>query len=125
MSNAAEPFQPEDVFDSRDVIERLAFLQGSADDPETEMSEEELTEFTALRALAEEGKDYADWQYGETFIEDAYFETYARELADDLGLAPTGDQWPGSYIDWEAAADALRVDYTPIEFQGRTWWARA
>jgi hypothetical protein len=28
-------------------------------------------------------------------------------------------------INWEEAAEALQMDYTPIEFDGETYWGRA
>jgi len=33
--------------------------------------------------------------------------------------------WPFSYIDWEAAADALRQDYLMVDFDGVNYWIRA
>lgn len=56
-----------------------------------------------------------------TLIHDSYFEQYARDLADDIGL-PAG--WPADYIDWEAAANALQRDYRSCEYVGQTYWYR-
>ena len=65
--------------------------------------------------------------YGEMeepmLIADDDFEEYARELAEDLGLRVDG--WPNSYIDWERAADALRVDYTSVTYDGTDYLHRA
>jgi hypothetical protein len=135
----------QDVIDSRDVIERIAELEGEAsrryDDEHPEgiswgeiadsqaegygLEEEELAELFALRALAVQGADYcADWEYGEALIHDAYFVTYAQELADDIGAIKSDAGWPLTYIDWVSAADALKMDYTALDFDGATYWAR-
>ena len=108
----------EDILDSRDIIARIAYLEGTADP-------DEIAELGILRELAEQGESYAaDWAYGETLIADAYFRDYAEELADDIGAVDKDAGWPLTYIDWDAAADALKQDYTAIEVAGRTFWTR-
>jgi antirestriction protein len=110
----------DDIIDSRDVIERIEELEAIE-----EPNDEEKEELAALLALAEEGEGLADWQYGETLIRNSYFETYAEELAEDIGAIGKDTQWPLSFIDWEAAANALKQDYTAIEFDGVTYWGRS
>lgn len=129
-----------EVIDSRDVIDRIDYLQSawseatgdtpadyalSEDDWAVGLGTDEAHELVTLLALAEEGESLADWQYGETLVRDSYFEDYARQLADDIGAIPADAGWPTWYIDWEAAADALRVDYTSIDFDGVTYWGRS
>lgn len=107
------PNSCEDIIDSRDVIEALETLDESDE------------EYAALKALATEAAGYAaDWEYGEALIRDSYFETYAQELAEDCGLINADAVWPNSCIDWERAADALKYDYTPVNFDGVTYWIR-
>jgi hypothetical protein len=116
----SEPFDfTADFFDSRDVIARIKWLAG------TDMDEDEAEEFRDLTTFAQEAGGYiANWQYGETFIRDSYFETYARELAEDIGAIDPNANWPLTYIDWEAAAAALLDDYTDYTLRGVTYWAR-
>ena len=38
-------------------------------------------------------------------------EDFSYQLADDLGLVPEGNDWPTSYIDWNASARDLMMDY--------------
>jgi antirestriction protein len=38
-------------------------------------------------------------------------EDFAYQMADDLGMAPDGNDWPSSYIDWGRAARDLMMDY--------------
>lgn len=58
-------------------------------------------------------------------ILDTYFTEYAEQLADAIGAIDRNAGWPVCHIDWEAAADALKVDYTEVEFGGYTYFWRA
>ena len=124
------------VIDSRDVIARIAELEGERDDWDATAesdgvgdwkgaNEDDAEELAALRSLAEEAEGYAsDWTYGETLIRDSYFEDYARELAEDIGASKDNASWPNTCIDWERAARELQQDYTAVEFDGVTYWVR-
>lgn len=108
----------QDIIDSRDVIERIKALEGTED-------ETEKAELKALEALQEEAEGYSDdWKYGATLIRDSYFTEYAQELAEDIGAIDRNAKWPLQHIDWEAAADELKQDYTSVEFDGTTYWVR-
>lgn len=103
----------DDMIDIRDVIE--AYEGG--DSPE-------------LLALLEEcegnGGDEqwrGDW-YPIALIRDSYFSTYAEELAEGIGAINADASWPNNCIDWEQASRELQMDYTPIEFEGTTYWCR-
>src|SRR3990167_1772516 len=98
----------DDIVDSRDVIARIDELEEELaqahtdDDDAGEDFEEWLTalaesydgtgreepakELLALRALQDDAEGYCpDWHHGATLIRESYFQTYARELADDIG----------------------------------------
>ena len=81
-------------------------------------------ELKALRALADQCEDGGNWWHGETLIRESYFETYAQELADDIGAIPKDARWPCTCIDWEQAARELKQDYTSVDFDGVTYWVR-
>jgi hypothetical protein len=109
-----------DIIDSLDIIARIDELEN-----EETLDTDEREELTALRMFADEMTDYLpDWTYGETLIRDDYFETYARELAKDIGAIPSDAPWPTCHIDWEAAAEALLIDYTSADLDGVTYWGR-
>jgi hypothetical protein len=87
---------------------------------------DEGIELQHLREFAEEGESIAsDWEHGESFIRDDYFERYAQELAEDCGMTPKEVAWPYTCIDWEQAARELQMDYSSAEFNGVTYWARS
>lgn len=129
----------EDIIDSRDVIARIEYLKSdwdeatgddhndftlSEDDWAVGLGAEGAQELVALMELESEGEGYSDWIHGATLIRDSYFETYAREMADDLGYINREVSWPYTCIDWEKAAEELLVDYTSIDFDGTTYWVR-
>ena len=110
----------DDLIDTRDLQERIDELQAM----ETR-DESEEAELLTLEAFAAEIRDYCpDYPYGETLIHDRYFVDYARELASDIGAIQPKLNWPYTCIDWQAAADELRHDYTSAEFDGETYWFR-
>lgn len=116
----------DNMFDSLDVIEQIAELRseiGDNDHPDDYVSERE--DLAILEEFAAIASEIPDWESGVTFINDAYFEQYAEELARDIGAIGTDSQWPVYFIDWEKAADALKMDYTEYILNGFTYWARA
>lgn len=110
----------DDIIDSRSVIERITVL----DDGAPGLTEEEHNELNVLKALADESKYVDDWEYGVTLVRSSYFEDYAMEFAEDIGAIPSDASWPCTCIDWEQAARELRMDYTPVDFDGVTYWVR-
>ena len=128
-----------EVFDGRDVIEEVSDLEALSE--EVELDEDDVRRLAALQELNEWGEEnVTDWQYGETLIREDYFTEYARELAEDIGAFhipadrfayhPQQDrdlstEWPFRHIDWEAAAEELKQDYTEVEFQGSKYYVRA
>jgi hypothetical protein len=109
-----------EIMDSRSLI---AVAEEIEETPREDWEDDWAETLAAVKAI----EDYApaDWQYGETFIREDHFEDYARELAEDIGAIDKDASWPNTYIDWKAAADALKQDYTTYEFMGHTYYARS
>jgi len=82
-------------------------------------------EYTVLEKLIDQCEGYGDWRHGETLIADSYFETYAQELADEIGRIDKRASWPLNCIDWAQAADELKADYTEVDFDGSIYWMRS
>lgn len=112
-------------FKTREEAEQ--FLKDEDYDPEimviTEIDEEAI-ELSQLKNLAEQGRNLEDWEYGVTLVRDSYFEEYAKQYAEDLGLLPSEPSWPLAFIAWDEAADALKEDYEELDFSGVVYWAR-
>lgn len=142
----AEFSNTSDVFDSRDVIKRIETLAGafeaagldpakldpSSPDYDAQGLEEGETyahdlaaELKALRDLESEAKDCGDWQYGATLVRGDFFEDFAREEAESIGAIDKNAHWPLQFIDWPAAAEALKADYTEVDFDGATFFVRS
>ena len=134
-----------DVLDSRDLQERIEELETELEEltEELEAAEEENDEaaISDARQAVEEWKDEnqeeldellamrdecgPEWKYGVAFIAEEDFEEYAQDLASDLyGEEIRNAYWPFDCIDWEKAADALRMDYSSIDYQGTTYLFR-
>ena len=88
-------------------------------------------ELAALKELASEAEGYGDWSHGEQLVREDKFEEYAEELASDVAsplyvASYNGDApWPLNHIDWEAAADELKIDYMTVTFAGNYYLMRA
>lgn len=55
-------------------------------------------------------------------IPESEFEDYAQQLAEDIGAVEDFSRWPVSCIDWQQAADELRMDYTSVDYEGTTYF---
>jgi len=47
-----------------------------------------------------------------------------EQLAEDIGAIDKDLQWPVYCIDWEQAANELRVDYSEVDYDGETYYYR-
>lgn len=99
----------DDIIDSRDVIARIAELESDT------LLDGEAEELAALKAFAAEGESCSDWEHGEMLIRDSYFKHYAMDLIASVRSA----------FDWKQAAEELQADYTSLDFDGVTYWARS
>ena len=82
--------------------------------------EPEREELEKLRVLETEiGREY---MHGATLISESYFVKYAAQYADDIGAIDRNASWPLTHIDWEAAAEELKSDFTTVEIDGDTYY---
>jgi|SRR5882724_11786831 len=118
----------QDIIDSRDVISRIDELTARQSDADNidPLSNSEMDELDSLVKLQNEAKDYAeDWDFGATLIRGSYFTDYAKEFAEDIGaIEYAGLRWPFTHINWEAAADELKQDYTEVDYDGITYYVQ-
>ncbi len=143
-------FAGQNTFDSRDVEERINELEPTAErlleltglienmaaDPEhdpdslreleddrDDLDQDEIEEYNELVEFRR-SVDSTEWKYGVYFINENYFEEYAHQEAEDLGLISSETQWPATCIDWEQATRELQQDYSSVEFDGDTYYYR-
>ena len=148
MRGDTEITNSQDIIDSRNVIDRIDHLdselrdayEGSGGKRKKKKFEEWVNdtaeddrhtlqdaakELKALKSLQDEAEGYcSDWKYGAALIRESYFEDYARELAEDIGAVPKDLSWPCCHIDWEAVTEALKQDYTTVDFDGVDYYVR-
>lgn len=123
----------DNIIDLRDVIARVEELreelQGAEED--TGMNDadkaEQRDELALLESFLDECKGNGgdeqwngDW-YPVTAIHDDYFESAMDELLEDIGDLPKNLP---CYINITVDYDALKMDYTSVEFGGETYWVR-
>lgn len=87
----------------------------------------DIEDYRELKAFCEEvdcmsGESLRD---GITLIADSYFETYAEELADSICDMKDSSRWPFNHIDWYAASEDLKSDYSCLEWDGHEFWMRS
>jgi hypothetical protein len=126
-----------DIIDLRDIIARYEELEddvGGYENPQGDLEKHDADlakryELASLAAILDELKGNGgdeqwrgDW-YPLTLICDSYFTDYARELLEDCGTIPR-DMPSWVEIDWDATARNVRMDYTPIDIDGVTYWYR-
>lgn len=139
----------DDIIDSRSVIARIReleddlktshsellsagatpefeqWLAATADSEGTAPHAEAAGELVVLRELQDQAEGYADdWRYGAQLIRESHFKTFARELAEDVGAIKSDLSWPYTCIDWDQAAEDLQQNYTPVDFDGITYYIR-
>lgn len=105
--------------DSRDIEARIDWLEEQ--DKTDPNEQDELVDLTAFR----ESVGSNEWGYGITFIHDAFFSEYAEECARDIhGDAIYLGEWPMCHIDWDAAAEYLKMDYSSVDLDGTVYFFR-
>ena len=138
MSNAISNL--DDQIDSRDVIARIEELEAELNEEHKYVLEnkqdaitnfdewlstntsDDTHEYIQLKKLAEQGEQYADdWEYGVQLINENYFETVMDEMiAECYPLPKDLPFWMTITYDY----DALKQDYTHIDFDGQTYYVR-
>jgi hypothetical protein len=105
--------------DSRDLIERMEDLQEAS--RHRDLQPDEWAELWELEEIDSEGRIYSsDWRDGATLILDEYFTEFVQAEVEEFGFQiPT---WV--VVDWEATAENVQVDYTPITIGDYTYWVR-
>lgn len=111
----------ENVYDSRDILERLEWLR----DVE-ERTEDESHELQGLEALNDECESVADWGHGECLIARDCFVGYIKDLIHDCYEMPKAEGWPFRHMqmDYQAAADEAEQDYRSVYLFGNEYLIR-
>lgn len=77
---------------------------------------DEADEQEALKDLISE------WTHGSFMVSHDYLEEFAKDEADDL---TSGADYLFPYVDWEKVADAMKMDMSPVEYRGSTYYIRS
>lgn len=123
------PTNWDDVVDSRDIVARVAELVEERDAYTEDQPNgwwpgvypEEFRELQQLTELLGELRDVGgdSPEDGMTLVRESHWVNYAQELAEDVCEIDFSQlTWPLTCIDWEQAADELRMDYTTVTWDG-------
>lgn len=105
--------------DNEEALENAADALAEAKDNLACWDDEYGGELVDLSALQSEAENCtSEWRDGASLIRDTYFVEYAQQFAEDIGAIKDDQGWPYDHIDWEAAADALKMDYSSVTFAG-------
>lgn len=123
-----------DIIDTRDIVERVEELKSNLHnfyvDGEASWDAEDpdVIEYNLLSGVLNVVRDYSEDtpEDGVALIRESHFRNYAEQYWEDIRDTGnrTGNQWPYTHIDWDAAADDLRMDYTELEYDGVTYFFR-
>ena len=121
----------DDLIDSRDIILLLEEQKWEIQDLEDQLEEldEDEAEREKINDKIEDIKDeYAvwfwfedqlednpEWRHGLFLIAENYFVDYTQEYARDIGAINNDCEWPHMHIDWDGAAESLKVDFEEID----------
>jgi hypothetical protein len=82
---------------------------------------DEIAEICEIEKIEDELS--SEFEYGVTLVHEDYFEEYTEELLIECGyISKDFPSW--IEIDWEATANNVKQDYTKVEYQGETYYAR-
>jgi hypothetical protein len=112
------PFDEDEFRDKQMTFE--AWLEENGEDSDVE-------EYVELKRFIDEIRDCSgdSPEDGAQLIAESYFEKYAEQLADDVFGIRNASAWPFCHIDWDAAADALKTDYSEATWDGNTFLVRS
>lgn len=111
----------EDLVNTRNVLDRIEELRSEREESPDDFAGND--ELASLERLAEQLPHIDGYEHGITLIRDSYFQEYLEDDAEDV-YGIKGRDWPFRHIDWEAAADEAKADYTAIEWDDVRYWGR-
>lgn len=91
---------------------------------EWQSSTDEGGEHKNLSSFRDEAMS-SEWKYGVVLIREDYFTEYAQQLAEEIGAINRDASWPLNHINWDAAADELKNDYSQADLDGETYYYRS
>lgn len=131
ISNTDDTIAMSDLLDAiaeiEDEYNELKDAAESGEESDLEALDEfcETSGWTVMNDLVDEvTQSCGDWQH-EVLISESYFKEYAQELAEDIGAVNRNADWPNNCIDWDAAAEQLKMDYAEVDFDGKAYWIRS
>lgn len=90
------------------------------------LDDDDVERLKLLEDLDSELSDLDSYARNEpSAIPDSDWVSYCQQMAEDIGAISADAQWPLNRIDWDAAAEDLKADYTSFDFDGTEYWVRS
>ena len=106
-----------DIINSRHLEEELKTLDPKED-------KEEIKEILELKKEVSSYDRYS-WEYGITFISEDEWQDYCENYAEEVGYIDNLDNNPLQHcIAWDQWANILSMDYSIVEFRGKSYYYR-
>jgi predicted nuclease with TOPRIM domain len=109
------------VDDSDDELEEAKEALEKAEDALANFDDDHERLIADLQDASEE---ISEWSDGATLILDTYWVEYVQEMCEDVGYISKDFPW-WIEIDWEKTAENVKMDYTEVEIDGNTYYARS
>ena len=111
-----------ETMNTRDLLAQKTEFQKRMETADIRFGPKQEAYLAALVALENEmGADaFAE---GRTLVPEEQFTEYAQQTARNIKPLRAGwlSEWPFDHINWDTAANALREDYKPVEFDGTAY----
>ena len=115
-----------DYFDTEleDFEDLISYIDNSEDKDVQEWKEDNSDDFDHIEEIDYIEDNVSEFSFGETLIPNDDFTEYCKDMAEDcydLGNVPG---FIKDNINWDGVASDLSVDYSEIEYQGKTYLYR-
>lgn len=87
--------------------------------------EDWLDELKQIEEIDNIENECSEFSFGCTLIDEYDFEEYCEELVDDCYDIKDVPNFIRNNIDWSGVAEDLKVDYSEVDYQGKTYLFRA
>lgn len=103
--------------EAKQLKDRLDNGEWVGEEDDEQPDPDEVEELLSLHELqdAYDGHD-------PVLIHEDHFVEYAQQKAEDIGAVEDAHRWPADHINWDEAADALKMDYSSLEWRDHTYY---
>lgn len=116
-----------DYFDTEieDFDELIKYIDDSENEDVQEWRDDNSNDFEHIEEIDELEEEISEFSFGETLIPEDDFTEYCEDMGDDCYNLRDVPGFIKYNINWEGVASDLKVDYTDVTYQGKSYLVRA